>query len=404
MTSPRPLLVQFGAGNIGRSLVGPLFAAAGHDVLFVDAAADIVGALKSRRAYRVVIKDDLPPGAPAVLEVRGVDALGAEEEDAVATAVARADLIGTAVGAAALPAVLRAMVPGLVRRARPVSVLLCENLPGAACLAREVLAAALPPGFDLAGRVGLVATSIGKMVPIMPAAVRARDPLEIWSEAGGTIIADAEAFAGPAPLVAGLELKRNFRAHVERKLYVHNLGHAVCACRGFLRGCGGIAEAMAVPEVAAAVRRAMEASARALTGRYPGEFTAAGQAAHVEDLLRRFANRALGDTVFRVGRDLARKLAPEERFIGALRLVAEQGGDTRPVCEGIGAALHFAAADERGRRLAADDRVRERVAREGVAAFLVAHSGLDPRRHAAEIAAVEEAYRALAPPAAGRGA
>lgn len=392
----RPLLVQFGAGNIGRSLVGSLFSAAGYDILFVDAAREIVQAMRRRRAYRVVIKDDLPPGAPATLDVAPVDALDAGDAEGVADAVARASLIGTAVGAGALPRVLAALAPGLQRRATPVSILLCENLHDVAALARTALARHLPAGFDLTGRVGLVATSIGKMVPIMPREARARDPLEVWGEAYNTIVADAQAFIGAVPRLPGLDLKANFQAYVERKLYIHNLGHAVCACHGFLHGCRLIADAMAIPAVADATRRAMEASARALIVRYPGEFDAANQAAHVDDLLRRFRNRALGDTVFRVGRDLPRKLAPDDRFIGALKLVSATGGDTRPICEGIAAALRFAATDEQGQRCPADDELRARVAGAGVTAFLISHAGLDPRRHAAELAAIATAFRSLA--------
>ena len=84
---PRPLIVHFGAGNIGRSLVGTLFSRAGYEILFVDAAPDIVAALRQRHGYRVVVKDDLPPGAPAVLEVRGADAIDARDGEAVAGAV-----------------------------------------------------------------------------------------------------------------------------------------------------------------------------------------------------------------------------------------------------------------------------------------------------------------------------
>jgi len=395
-----PLIVHFGAGNIGRSLVGTLFSRAGYEILFVDAAPDIVAALRQRHGYRVVVKDDLPPGAPAILEVRGADAIDARDADAVADAVARADLIGTSVGANVLPIVLRSMAPGLARRTRPVSILFCENLHGVVELARTTLGANLPAGFDLAGRVGLVATSIGKMVPIMPAEVRARDPLEVWGEAYNRIIADRHAFVGPVPGIEGLDLKANFRAYVDRKLYIHNLGHAVCACFGYLHGSTRIAEAMALGEVARAARAAMEASARALTIRYPGEFTEANQAEHVADLLRRFRNQALGDTVFRVGRDLPRKLAGDDRFVGALRLVRETGGDTAPLCRGIAAALHFAAADEQGKRFAPDDEVRARVARDGVAAFLTAHAKLDPVAYAGELALIDRLYRELAPPPA----
>jgi len=376
----RPLLLQFGAGNIGRSLVGALFSRAGWDVLFVDAAPEIVQALHARRSYRVIVKDDLPPGAPSEILVGHVDGVDARDADAVAAAIPRADLIGTAVGATVLPRVLAALASGLARRDRPVSILFCENLHAAADLARRELAARLPPGFALSERVGLVETSIGKMVPLMPADVRRRDPLEVWGEAYNLIVADRRGFVGAPPVVDGLVLRANFEAYVARKLYIHNLGHAACACHGFLRGHALIADAVADPAVAAETRAVMRASAAALIVRHPSEFDAANQQAHVDDLLRRFGNRALGDTVFRVGRDLSRKLAPGDRFIGGLRLVAGVNGDIRPVCRAIAAALRFAAVDEQGAPFAPDPAFRARVAAQGARHVLIDHCCLDPVR------------------------
>lgn len=39
---------------------------------------------------------------------------------------------------------------------------------------------------------------------------------------------------------------------------------------------------------------------------------------HIDDLLYRFKNKALGDTIFRVGCDLTRKLSAEDRLAGAI--------------------------------------------------------------------------------------
>ncbi|MCX7935936.1 MAG: hypothetical protein N3A66_11840, partial [Planctomycetota bacterium] len=143
--SRQRLFLQFGAGNIGRSLCGQIFSAAGYEVVFVDAVAEIVAALNRERRYRIVVKDDLPPGTPAEIWVEGVRGILASDREAVAAAVAKADLIGTAVGAGALPHIFPLLAAGLARRRRPVSIIFCENLHDCVPLARRALRAALPP-------------------------------------------------------------------------------------------------------------------------------------------------------------------------------------------------------------------------------------------------------------------
>ena len=388
-------LVQFGAGSIGRSLVGQLFSAADYAVVFVDTVPEIIAALNSRGKYLVRIKDTLAPGQPAEIVVANVRGINAGDVEAVAAAVAGADVISTAVGAAVLPALYPVLARGIAMRTTPVSLLLCENLRDVAAGVRAGVTRLLPAGFDVAARIGFVETSIGKMVPIMPPEVRARDPLEVWAEAYNEIIADQDGFVGPIPRVPGLVLKRNFAAYVDRKLFVHNLGHAAAAYLGFLAGKTMIWECMDDQAVCAHTRRVMQASAVALAAAYPQEFSTHTLDEHINDLLRRFHNRALGDTVYRVGRDLARKLAPDDRCIGALRLVVRHGGDPAPVCRVIAAAFLFNAAGPDSTRLPGDVAITLRAQAEGIAPLLREVCGFDSRKDAALITRIVEDYAAL---------
>ncbi|MEM5767410.1 MAG: hypothetical protein AAGU32_03850 [Bacillota bacterium] len=62
---------------------------------------------------------------------------------------------------------------------------------------------------------------------------------------------------------------------------------------------------------------------------------------HIDDLLNRFANRSLGDTVERVGRDPLRKMGSNDRLIGAALYCMAQGTETDNVIQGIIAALKY---------------------------------------------------------------
>ncbi|NJK84847.1 MAG: hypothetical protein HC906_01565 [Bacteroidales bacterium] len=61
-------------------------------------------------------------------------------------------------------------------------------------------------------------------------------------------------------------------------------------------------------------------SAKVLQYLYPNEFSENDLNDHVKELLIRFQNRALGDTVFRVGYDLPRKLGREDRLFAPIIL------------------------------------------------------------------------------------
>jgi mannitol-1-phosphate 5-dehydrogenase len=84
-------LLQFGAGNIGRSFVAQLFSTAGYDVTFVDVVDDLVNELNARGRYRVMIKDV----QSREIWVERVRAVNGKNLDAVADALAdEVDVVG----------------------------------------------------------------------------------------------------------------------------------------------------------------------------------------------------------------------------------------------------------------------------------------------------------------------
>jgi mannitol-1-phosphate 5-dehydrogenase len=198
--------------------------------------------------------------------------------------------------------------------------------------------------------------------------VRKRDPLLLYAEAYNTLILDAKAFRNPIPDVPGLDPKQNMAAYVDRKAFIHNCGHAASAYLGHLASSHWVYlwEAMTDARVQEAARRAMWESGRALIRRYPDEFTEVNQHEHIEDLLSRFANQALGDTIYRVGRDLPRKLSREDRMIGALLMDAAEGVAAPFTTVATAAGFLFRAADEHGEMFPADARFAQEFAGKGV--------------------------------------
>lgn len=381
-------LVQFGAGNIGRSFIGQLFCRSGWDVVFVDVNEELVRLLNERRYYQVVIKRE--GQVDEVRRIGPVRAISGRDSAAVAGELATANLAATSVGKGALGAIIPLIARGLEGRYRsrpdwPLDFIIAENAPGADRLFREGLTRELGPEYPLERLVGLVETSIGKMVPIMRAEDLAHDPLQVFAEDYETLILDKRAFRGPLPGSTGpwpdsIQLVDDIRAFVARKLYLHNLGHAAVAYTGFAMNPSlvYIAEAVRIPAVRDRTLAAMQESAAALLAQYPHAYSRRDLDDHIENLLDRFGNRALGDTIYRVGRDLYRKLDREDRLVGAMRLCAAHGLPFDRIAEVYRSALNFAATDEAGRLYPQDEVFRQSLLPRGIEAVLREASHLDP--------------------------
>jgi mannitol-1-phosphate 5-dehydrogenase len=302
----------------------------------------------------------------------------------VAREVSEADILATSVGQPPLPAILPLIAQGLLQRRvqygdRPLDIIIAENLHSAAEFFREQLTQHLPEDYPLDSLVGLIETSIGKMVPIMREKDVAQDPLWVFAEPYNELILDKHGFKNPIPPVAGLALKENIKAYVDRKLFIHNLGHAAAVYLGYQYNprLTYTYEVLEIPEILTRTKRAMMQSARALLSEYPHEFTLAQLEEHVDDLLHRFQNRALGDTVHRVGRDLYRKLSRQDRLIGALLLAKKHRCQSDEIARTVVAAVHFRAADEKDRLFPNDRLFIEKEFPRGLEHILTKISGLN---------------------------
>ncbi len=315
-------LVLFGAGKIGRSFVGQLFSRSGYEVVFVDLFESIIQELNHRNEYDVVIKSAHPDEIIRVQNVRGV---WAKNETQVAKELSNCDIAAISVGQRGLPHVITLIAKGLILRQKkfgemPLDIILAENMRNAGMYVKDVLKGALDEAFPIDELVGLIETSIGKMVPIMPLEEQGKDLLLVYAEPYNSLILDKRAFVNPIPEVNGLVPKENINAWVDRKSYIHNFGHAVAAYAGFLAdpSVTYLSDILCNSEVKHFTRSAMLQSAEILMRKYPGEFSKSDLIKHIDDLLYRFENRALGDTVFRVGCDLKRKLHRNDRILSPL--------------------------------------------------------------------------------------
>lgn len=335
--------VMYGAGNIGRGFIGQLFSESGYEVVFIDVNAAIIDRLNEDGAYPVRILNGQDIKDVIVKNVRGVNGT---DYQCVTEEIAGADVMATAVGVNVLPRIAGPIAEGLKKRWRqgrmdPLNIIICENLLDA----DRYLAGLIMQELDDAEKnrfeklVGLVEASIGRMVPVMTPEMQEGNILRICVEEYAELPVDKDGFKGEIPTISNMLPSRPFAFYIQRKLFIHNLGHVIAAYLGSLKGYAFIWQSIADPFIRLAVLRAMQDSAKALSKEHGIPLHIILD--HVDDLIYRFGNKLLGDTVARVGNDVSRKLSPNDRLVGAANLCLNHGINPAGMCLGIAAAMKF---------------------------------------------------------------
>ena len=335
-------LVHFGAGNIGRAFIGQVFSNNNWLVVFVDINKELVQALNDEGKYNVICKED--GTKDVVIEVQPVRALNSSDIESIIEEIITCDMISTSVGANALSFIAPTIAKGILARGgKDVDIILAENIRNGSSYLIELLN--VPQ--EYISHVGVVETSIGKMVPIMSSVTNESDRLAVISEPYNKLIVSKNDFITPIPKFEELYPVENIKAYVDRKLFVHNLGHVAVAYLGYEydKEMKYIYESLEIPSINKAVRRCLFQSSQAVMAEYPGVFTSEDFEEYIDDILTRLRSKALKDTIFRVGRDLRRKLGHEERIVGAMLLAQKHGIEFDAIAKIYHCGCSFSALD-----------------------------------------------------------
>ena len=318
--------VMYGAGSIGRGFIGALFSEIGYEVVFIDVNDDVINLINSKKSYPQIIMNEKQP----VHWIKNIRAVDGKDPEAVSDEIATADIMATALGAAVLEKVAPVIAKGLLKRwnkdtSSTLDILICENLMDADVLLRKYLLKSIPEEKHslFEQNTGIVETSIGRMVPPADPELIPDDehPLAVRVEPYDFLPVDKAAFKGKIPEHSKIIPYEPFHYYLERKLYIHNMAHVTTAFLGQLLGKTYIHEAANDIYIQHIVRGCMTESAMMLSEKYNVPFSKLN--AHINDLMHRFKNAYLRDTVARVARDPMRKLQPSDRLVGAARSCEE---------------------------------------------------------------------------------
>lgn len=379
--------VMYGAGNIGRGFITQLFSASGYRTTFVDVVDAVVAELNDKGEYPLYVTRDGEYERHTVTNVCAVDG---KDPQAVACAIAEADIMATAVGVNILKFIAAPIACGVKKRMQlgkgPLNIIVCENKIDANVYLHDLIAENLNGDereyFD--ANFGFVEASIGRMVPATPAEIKEREPLAVCVEPFNTLPVDRDAFKGEIPEIKNMLPYAPFDLFIERKLYMHNMSHAICAYLGFLCGYTYIWEAANDPRIRFIALGALSQSAAALSVYHKAEIIPLVE--HAFDLLTRYDNKLLGDTIARVGNDTKRKLSPSDRIAGAYKRAKGCGVPCNFISVGLAAGLLFAPEGD-----ASSAEVSAFARENGVAAALEKYSGIADPETVTKVSAMYDA-------------
>lgn len=387
-------IVLFGAGKIGRSFIGQIFANSGYRIVFVDINRAIIDEINRKGSYSVIIKGE----EGKIIEIDHITGVLAVERVKVIEEIISADIVAVSVGSPALPFIIPLIAQGTLQRYKkfphyPLDIIIAENLRNAARYMRDEFKKIIGLEVPVDSYVGFIETSIGKMVPIMTRKDVEDDILKVFAEPYNTLILDKKGFRNPVPDVKDLAPKENIEAWVDRKSFIHNLGHATAAYLGYIYNKEYIYvyEALEVKQINSSVRETMFEAAEILHSMYPDEFTIDDLSFHIDDLIERFANRFLKDTIFRIGMDLFRKLGPEDRMAGAIRAGIEHHKPVYKILYALVCGTFFRARDENGAMFEKDVQFIEHH-NKGIEHVLINICGFDKNMHPALFEKAEEYF------------
>lgn len=357
---------MYGAGSIGRGFIGPLFSDSGCEVCFVDVDRELVEKLDSEKCYEITIADIAGYEIRTIGNVRAVNGSDSEK---VAKEIAACDVMSTAVGVNILPFIAENIAKGLDLRAgksgRSLDIIVCENMSGSGEHLKSLVEPFASDGDYLNESVGFVAASVGRMVPLPPEKASSGIIVEPYNR----LPVNGDAAKTDLSKIKNIFPTSPFAIEEHKKYFMHNMSHAVTAYLGYLKGYQFIWEAMGDPWIARIASGALDESTQAIGKIFDTPMDRLK--GYATDLLKRYANPYLMDTVARVGRDPGRKLSKNGRLTGAAGFCMDNGIFPENILYGIAAAFKFNYEND-----VSAPEVSSFVSRKGIEKAIIKYTGI----------------------------
>ncbi len=334
MKHNQPVAVHFGAGNIGRGLIGARLQEAGYLVVFADINEQLIDSLSEAKSYSI---QTLGSNSKSQKFDSFVALHSNRDREELVEYLSGAQVITASVGAATLSRIAPIIEEGLLARRNQESaiVMACEN----AINASDILFSAIRNKEKISERAVFLNTAVDRIIPIQPPGSVVDVLVEEFSE----WIIDISRLKTELRLPGSIQVT-NLDPYIERKLFTVNTAHLSAAYLGQRAGHETVVASLSDSEIFDQTTRVLEETSAVLRARHG--LDSAELSVYVMKTMERLTNPAIDDYVTRVGREPLRKLSRQERLIGPASYFAENIGEPTGLLSVVDAALSFHSPDD----------------------------------------------------------
>ncbi len=339
-------VMHFGAGNIGRGFFGELYFDSGIKVIYVDAYSKLIELLNEKKKYPLwIIKTE----NKSIInkEISNLYAIDLKDEKNIIAQSLTIDLISISVGAnnilELVPILVKIIKKRLIEKPDDfLNIIIGENLKNAALILSENIKKHIDNNFKkkFDEKIGFVETVLSRMVPVISEKEKKKNPLLIKIEEYNILPVSKISFKGELPFINGFIFVDNLKQYQDMKMYIHNFSHSAFAYIGYKKGYQFIWEAVSDRETKNLVDQAVNEEVIKAINKYY-RITLEELNEYYENLLKRFLNKELADTIVRVAREPIRKLGKDERFIGTANFCLSQNIIPEKICQIVPYVLNY---------------------------------------------------------------
>ncbi len=294
--------IHFGAGNIGRGLIGPLLYWSGYTTTFIDLNEELIGFLSTTDGYSIIREGEKH-------RISNIDGCHARNTEKLMKAFLDASLITTAIGPNILKHIAPTIAQGLEARKKAglpcIPIIACENMINASSQLRALTKEHMNLTEDEYNAAAIFHNcAIDCIVP-----PQKPDFNLVYTEAHHEWVVESIP-ESPLGEIQGMKLVPTLTPYMERKLFSLNLPHAATAYASYRLGYTTIPEGLRDSKVLDHVNAVFSEISHYIITVHG--FSQEEQDTYVTNTLERF--RAIDDAVVRVARAPIRKLQKSERF------------------------------------------------------------------------------------------